>query len=378
MPFGLPWRKIFFLLAAIALLLPLPFHPRQDYGAYVVPWKLMWSGLDPWIYPNGILNGNAYGPVFNFFAPLFALSPHLPHEIFIAAWLILSYQILVRISSNPTASSKIRNGFFVALMLNPFFWISVVSYGQFDVLIALWVYCSYRKLKEGKSGAAGVWLAIAILLKYYPLILLPFLAIEKKKIDFRFMFTTLGICAASLGISAWIWGAHSVFFPLLFAGHREANFLSIFRFLRSPYSPFPGWDFLSVPLMAVSVFLVLIAHFWFRFDRLYAALCALMVAFFFYKVSHPQFYTFFFFFIPIWMMERMERGLPAFPATWLAWSWKAPMVFVSVTNLLYAATQGFKNRWYWVDDWISIPFFALQIVCLPLWVKGLWLSRKAR
>jgi hypothetical protein len=121
------YKRVFFVAGVLALLLPLPFHHRHDYGAFVTQWRAMLTGVNPWLYPNGVMTGNSYGPLFNLFQYLYQIHSHLPHLLFIFLWLALSGFILKKYGDSPAPSEKEKKFWFWFLILNPFFWITIVS-----------------------------------------------------------------------------------------------------------------------------------------------------------------------------------------------------------------------------------------------------------
>ena len=129
------YNRAFIVICVLAIVLPLLFHHRHDYGAFVVIWRVILSGVNPWLYENGVMTGNSYGPLFNVFALFYGIHTHLPHLIFILSWLGLSTYLLRKVDSFEEVSKKDRIYLFWFLLLNPFFWVEIVSYGHFDIKI---------------------------------------------------------------------------------------------------------------------------------------------------------------------------------------------------------------------------------------------------
>jgi Gpi18-like mannosyltransferase len=360
------WAWTFLLLSIVAVLAPLPFHPRQDYGAYVVQWRAILNGLNPWLYADGSMTGNAYGPLFNLFAYPYGVYSHLPHLFFTFTWLGFSGYLLNQYSKVPFATDSLKKALFCLWILNPFFWGSIVSYGHFDILVTVCCFWAIREQQKDHSVRSGVWLAAGVLLKYYPIVLLPFLALKKRKIDFRLIFTSLGLIILGLGLGYIIYGP-SLFYPLLFAKNRTSNFLSIFRFLRSPYSPIGNLDFLSVGLMVGSWSLLVVFQIFYRCESGLISIVALYTTFLFYKANHPQFYTALFYFIPDWYVYQRSREKKVSFA--LLFGLILPLLFISFSKLLYVLTQGFKNQWEWLDDVIGLPAFLVGLTSLGIIVK---------
>ena len=371
------WNLGFFWISLLSILGPLPFHHRHDYSSYTDQWKNILVGGNPWHYPNGEFSGNAYGPLFNGFAFLYGIYSHLPHLIFIFIWLGLSRFTLNQIA--PTSTDREKKGWFLFLLLNPFFLTTIVSYGHFDIVVALFCVLSLLLIQKRKEVLAGVSLSIAILLKFYPILIFPFLAYQKKndpsqKPAFNWKFILVVFILVSVGmISTYSFYGDSSLTPLLFGKDRVSTFLSFFRFIRSPYSPIRSlvWslDFLSSPLMLLSALFVGGLYLLRPKDYFYSLIVALFLVFMFYKVAHPQFYTSLFFLVPLWIHEKKRSGNPIDKTLYR--SLVLPLAYVSFSMLIYVLTQGFKHQWVWVDDFISLPFFLLQLVCYPILIKRL-------
>ena len=63
----------------------------------------------------------------------------------------------------------------VALPLNPLFWAQVVGYGSVDALIASLCLLAIVSHQASQHSIAGSVLALAVLLKFYPIVIVPFL-----------------------------------------------------------------------------------------------------------------------------------------------------------------------------------------------------------
>jgi hypothetical protein len=360
------YNKALLLAGSLAILLPLPFHPRQDYGAYVAIWPEILLGNNPWIYSNGAITGNSYGPLFNSFAYLYGLNSHLPHTLFIIAWLGLSVFLLRQYGISAITLEKEKRLLFWFLILNPFFWIDIVSYGHFDSLLAICILFSILMREKRKYALSGALLAIGVLLKYIPIIILPFLVLEKRKIHVRLVFSFLSLFIFGMALGYILWGS-SVFFPFTLSNLRDSTFLSIFRFLRSPYSPLPNLDGFSLWIMVGVWSPLILLHFWFDFEIFLITCVSLTSVLLFSKFGNPQYYTSLFFLVPYWWLN--ERKAKANPNKMILTAFLTPLVSLTSVNLIYAATQGFKNQWEWMDDTIGLPFFCLGMFCMVLMIR---------
>jgi Glycosyltransferase family 87 len=104
-------------------------------------------------------------------------------------------------------------------LLNPFPWEQIAFYGYFDVLVSLACVAAVHSLVSSKHGASGTYLALGILLKYMPIVILPFLVFSKRRFHFRLLIFCAAVLISGLVVSVLIWGS-STFMPLIMAATR--------------------------------------------------------------------------------------------------------------------------------------------------------------
>ena len=235
---------IFF--AGAFLVLAALVGPRGDYFAYVREWVIVLEGGDPWS-TTGNFNGfgpmfswqttdhfNAYGPLFNALAPVLWINP-LANKVLFAfsyvaflCWLILD--IGARRGLSPVSWPVVS-----FWLLNPFVWVEIVYYAHLDVLLALACVVSVHGCLKRTEILSGISLATGILLKYIPIVILPFLVIR----HLRARWQLLASCAATIflgfSLSVWMWGT-STFAPMLFAASRAPNG-SVYDLLNQMFTP---------------------------------------------------------------------------------------------------------------------------------------------
>ncbi len=134
--------------------------------------------------------------------------------------------------------------------------------GNFDILVGTLTLAAVVNACREHGARSGAFLTAGILLKYYPCTLLPFLVTQPRAFRWRIAATAAALTVTGLAASLLIWGS-STFKPLTFGVERPSKFLSVFAFLRGPYSllrlwiPEPNVDWLSLPLMAVVILTIL-------------------------------------------------------------------------------------------------------------------------
>ncbi len=275
---------------------------RMDYEAYLIQWDMVLAGEQmPW----GPHSTNAYGPLYNLIAPLTLVDPFFPKLLFVFAWIWAS---AFMIGQALRLSHPIRTAWAIAalMLVSPFCALQIAHYGHFDILPAGLCLLAVHLRRKDRDGWAGAALGAAVLLKFYPLAMLPFLMLDGRRLRLRVGVWCVGLIALGMLASYLAWG-ESTWHPLMFAAERPSRWMSIFRFLRGPYSPLglfmddPNVDFLSGPSVVVFGGAVWLACWWRRVDVVSASIAGLATGLHFYKVGHAQFLMVLVVLIGYWM-----------------------------------------------------------------------------
>jgi hypothetical protein len=297
---------------AVAVIAPL----RQDYFFYLEIWYHVRRGQDPWFTVwggNGLAPLNAYGPLFNPLAGLAWINPAAPRLLFSTIYILFAIGMSQGFAAGRPPSTM-RDLGLLALFWNPFPWVEVAFYGHFDLLIGLACLGAVVAWGRGWDIRSGLCLAAGVLLKYLPLVLLPFLAIDRDRGRpcTRFLAVSLAAIAVGLAESWLIWGS-STFRPLMLAATRHATTLSIFRFLHGRYSPFyrlgiPGnYQSFSTPALLLAMCGVWC---WFRArkpDVQTTAVVVVLVLLLGYRVGYPQYQMVLFVLAAGWLLGQWDR-----------------------------------------------------------------------
>jgi hypothetical protein len=282
---------IFSAYAAAFLAFSAYFRNTVDYPAYLQQWRVVVQGGDPWATQIS-LGLNAYGPLHNIYGLLFLAHPKLPRLFGSMLWLAAMWPIVNRIIRAQFSSSR-RLFLLAAMLFNPFPWGWVAAFGANDTFVAVFLAFALLALSRGASVAAGVFVALGGLMKFYPVLLIPFLAFDRRRLDAPFLATSLGVFAAGMGAAFAMWGP-SIWIPLASAAGRETSLMSIYEFLEaSPLSPLRG---VAVPtLITQAVFgsillVVFLIYFQRRGRRIGGMVLGLLSILLGYRLGHFQFY----------------------------------------------------------------------------------------
>ena len=356
-------RAILFAIALAAALIIIVTDVQHDYIYYLDQWRLVLSGADPWS------GNNAYGPLHNAFAPLILLDPLLP-KLVNAAALLLSGTLLARaLSARPIGTYDWI--FAGALWANALVLVSALVYGLNDTFVAALVIGAVLARHKDRVILAGILLGLATLDKYYPALLIPFFAIDRRVVAPRLILSSLDTIALGLAAATLIWQTEWLE-AVRYGISRDATILSIlkpitvlgrangFGDLVDTFVKFNG------PLV-VLVWLGAIAVTWLRRERwLIATTGGLFAVLLTYKVGNPQFWI-------CWL--ALVACLPLLDdpnADRLARLSLPYAFFLTVFEIGYAilVPHYYQGPLHWVTDWVGLPSFALG-----LWILIAYFSR---
>ena len=279
-----------------------------DYAGYLDQWMAVLRGDDPW--GNwGSEEFNAYGPLFNMLAPLAWVNPLANKLLFAFSYLVFVIWLIKDFA--PRQGFDALSWPSVGLWFNPFPWQQIAAFGYFDVLVSLACVAAVHSLIGRKDGVSGTYLALGILLKYMPIVILPFLVFSERRFHFRLLSFCVGIVILGLVVSVLIWGT-STFLPLTFAATRH-SFWSIYNVLaanHSPLRPFldsPNVDWLEKPLLLTAG---LVTFTWCMLRQIEPALSsaiAILVTLLFYRVGLIHYQMVFFSLILYWAVSNWAQ-----------------------------------------------------------------------
>ena len=285
----------------------------QDYYFYLQMWKEIELGHDPWFYAFGVFGKypmNAYGPLFNVFAIPELINPLFPKLLFATAYLGFAIW-LTKDSIQDTSGRSLPWPLLVAWFWMPYCWVEIANFGHFESIVGLLCVAAVRERVRQRDATSGVFLGLGSLLKFMPVVMLPFLVLDGRRLRHRLAVAAIMTIVLGLGASALIWGP-STFRPLIFAAERSSHHLSIFRFLKGPYSPLRRLDIVD-DLDPAAPFFMLIALSWTwlqarkrMIQPAPAAVLAILVTLMFYQVGFAQYHMVLFVLASYWMVSARQ------------------------------------------------------------------------
>ena len=254
----------------------------------------------------------------------------------------------------------------IGLLLNPLPLVEVAWFGHFDVIVGVACVAAVSACVHRRDTRSGIALGIGVLIKYVPIVLLPFLAIARPRLRLSLVISALVTLVAGLTLSVLIWGPET-FRPLLFAATRKSELLSIFRVLRGSWSPVhdllsaAAFDRLAVVTLAVaglSVFAWCWRH---AVEPRAGIVLALWTTLLFYQVGLVQYQLVLMLPVVFWLATiddphwfRQHVSLLVSLAVYFTW--------ITAFDLLSAWIGGYlrpTGGWQWLDDVMGLPTFLL-------------------
>ena len=340
------------LYSALALILTVLGGVRHDYVYYLEQWQLVLDHLDPWS------TNNAYGPLHNAFALLVPLHPLTPKVVTSIGFLLANGLLVLALRDRPW--SEWRTVYLLAFAANALPIVSVYWFGNNDGLVAALVIGAVLARRERQLLLAGILLGLATLDKYYPALLIPFFALDDRRIDTRLVISALATTLIGIGVGIAIWG-NAYIEAVSFGVSRDATILSIFRPIAVIGRNLGLGDTadllvkLNSPLV-VLIWLGALALAWRRRDHWLVASCwGFFAVLLTYKVGHQQFWV-------TWL--ALVACLPLaniLDADRLARISLPYATFLSLFQLGFVLLQPayYRGPYEWVKDYVGLPSFIL-------------------
>ena len=276
------------------------------YYAYLAEWNAVLSGGDPWVHAKGIFF-NAYGPLFNALALLVWVNPLANKLVFAFSYLVYVVWLIKEFA--PRRGLAACSWPWTALwLLNPFPWEQIAYGGYFDILVSLACVAAVHSLIGRKDGISGTCLALGILLKYVPIVILPFLAFNKRRVHYRLLAFCGAVALFGFLVSLIIWGT-STFAPLTFAATRHSEW-SIYYVMNSSLRLFresPNLDWLGNPLLFIAGLGVFLWCPLRRIEPALSSVLATLVTLLFYRVGLPNYQMLLFCLVLYWSISNWEQ-----------------------------------------------------------------------
>lgn len=302
---------------------------QHDYVAYSEIWALISSGGDPWS------TNNVYGPIFNAFSLVAQVNPLAPKITFAATLVAVTIAMGVEAMRSGGWNQPLSIVAWALLLPANYLVIGIAFvYGLNDGLVAALVGAAVLARFRHRSGLVGLFLGLAILLKFYPVLLLPFFVLDGRRLDFRILWTTFAVAAGGLVLSLLVWGG-GIVTAWSWIGGRAPGMLALLAALER--SPLPFVDPVAIRFLdATSIFLIsavvlaTLSFVWWRhLSWIEGATIGLIAVLLVYKGGHPQQY------LPWLILTAALLIKPSTRASVFAWMSLPFALFLSAFQLGY-------------------------------------------
>ena len=319
---------IFFSILNIILFIILFYGgSRHDYSLYSITWQGVLN-QDPNIYYH------SYGPLHLFFAFIFNLNPLLPKIIYGILFSIFQIFLFLKLLK---LEDKFLLLFYIAIPCNFLIIATVYFYGINDSIVAFFLFFSLIFKLDKKDVLSGIFLSVSILTKIYPILLVPFFILDRKKINIKLLFSLIVSLIVIMLISFYFFGNKLILDPFMFGAARDPKLLSI---LASLSYDFPE-SLIVKKLIENNSFIVLVSTLMtiiFCLIKQTRILVSLILTYLTilitYKVGHMQFYLplcAFFSLLLIYEKKYLDIFYIVLPL----------IILLSFTQLIYSTTSGF-------------------------------------
>ncbi len=168
-----------------------------------------------------------------------------------------------------------------------------VLYGLNDALVAALLVSAALLRHRGLLVLAGVAVGMAALTKYYPLLLLPFFALDGRRLRWPLIVSGLAVFCIGFAATIVVWGGPPIH-ALLYGAERGPKLLSIIRSLVAVFGDGGAVDWLiktNAYFLVAGVAAIFLFAWWTQLNWLEGVVLGYLVMLTLYKVGHQQFYV---------------------------------------------------------------------------------------
>lgn len=354
-PFLTPALMTYAGCVILAIAITLYSGIRHDYGSYLLQWQVSISGGNPWAtqYEGESIPRNAYGPMQVLFARLLVFGDLAPKLAFTALTLVGPALVIMSI---PAKERECRSRQLTSAVLlyvcAPIVAITVYIFGINDGVVGFFLLAACILRNRERHGAVGFVLALAALLKFYPILFAPLFAVGRSG---TVWVRTTAVAAVTFGLgmyAAYLYWGPSVFSPLQFGALRGPKHLSVLRFLDQAKDELSITPIVEILIGTNSYFVVIVASLvtlwgWVRRQSWeVTVLLGILFVFLSYKVGHQQFYlTWVSVHWWILLASRDERAIV------VARAFVPVAVFLSFYQLIYLVSWIFTGEYFRGQYW---------------------------
>jgi hypothetical protein len=337
---------------------------QHDYEWYLVQWRNLLEGSDPWG------SGNAYGPLYTAIGFLLPLGPLAPKFLMVGALLAANALLVVELLHERSIRA-IQIIYLLAIPTNVLVVGVGIIYGLNDAFVAALLVTAVLLRHRGKFLACGVLIGFSALTKYYPLLLLPLFALDQGKLRWSVVIGGVIIFFSGLIAAVPIWGLGPLK-AIYFGSIRSPTLLSAIKGLQSVFGDegSVGWLIrYNTCLVVAGVMAALLFSWKARLNWLEGVVIGYLVMLTLYKVGHPQFYLPWLFLVaslPLVGKQSADRmAIILLPV----------VLLLSLHQIVYQFGSDSDNLE--LQPYLGFIAFVVSTVSIVVCVVDLWMLRHA-
>ena len=326
---------------------------QHDYKAYITQWQLLLNGDPPWS------TNNAYAPVHVVIGYLLPLHDLAPKFLFVISMLAANY-LLVQDLLTIRGFDRINLVYLLCIPANILFIGMGIIYGLNDGFVAaLLVFAVLLKLRS-HSKLTGLFIGLAALMKFYPILLLPFFALDYKKINYEIIISGIVTFVAGFVAALIVWGTGPIA-PVVFNSSRGPSLLSVLLALRTTFGETGIINFLIQynTFFVIAGIIGTFAYIWCKnYSWLEGVVLGYLILLTIYKVGNQQFYIPFLFMVA--SLPLLNSNLTDRMAVILI----PIVIFLSLFHYGYQfGSDGYRKSLGWVRYYGGYASFIINILC---------------
>jgi hypothetical protein len=337
---------------------------QLDYDNYVVQWQLLLDGSDPWS------TDNAYGPLHTALGVLLPWGLLVPKFFMIGLMLVANAALLFELMRQ-RGTIAIQVTYLLAVPTNMLLIGMGVIYGSNDVFVAGLLVIAVLLRHGNHLIAAGALVGLAALTKYYPLLLLPFFALDEGRLRWSVIASGMAVFLFGFIAAVGIWG-HGPIASILYGSSRGPKLLSILAAMQSLFgdAAIINW------LVRYSTYLVLsgvAAAFVFawrsKINFVEGVVLGYLVMLTLYKTGHQQFYIAWLFMVACLPLAKKTSADHMAIILW-------PLVLLlSLYQFGYQFGDNYRHVLGWVRSYGGFVAFAVSVASVAACVAEIWRNR---
>lgn len=241
------------------------------------------------------------------------------------------------------------------------------SFGLNDTLVASFVLFSLYFYESGKLKTSGLFLGLSVLLKFYPLVIIPFLIWKDRRFVRDFFYSLFATTLVLFSLAYWKWGV-TLLQAFDFSLNRDPKYFSplgSWYYISERQISFP-LDFLleiNSLMMGMSLLFIFI---WFhsnKVDPVVGALLGLFTSLIMYKGSSEQYFLVWVAILALLLVSSDAEQIFA------AKSFLLFSLFLSFFALGYEINAGYFQRFFFVREYSGVFIFVFGIFNIFLFLR---------